>query len=141
MLLARFLGASLWSLVNASIGIDNEFDLWMSLWLFLLVYAAFVGYKVIPVYISNYQLQDKMQEEARFAVVNRHSEDQIRDQIYKEVQERWPIGWVVEDGQGRVVGSFENIPLSYEFQGARLIAASAIGNSRSMSQSRRRRSS
>lgn len=44
--------------------------------------------------------------------------------VYKEVQERWPIGWVVEDGQGRVVGSFENIPLSYEFQGARLIAAS-----------------
>src|SRR5207249_1757666 len=41
VLLARFLGASLWSLVNASIGIDNEFDLWMSLWLFLLVYAAF----------------------------------------------------------------------------------------------------
>ena len=41
VLLARFLGASSWSLVNASIGIDNEFDLWMSLWLFLLVYAAF----------------------------------------------------------------------------------------------------
>ena len=57
------------------------------LWTALLVYAAFVGYRVIPVYISNYQLQDKMQEEARFAVVNRHSEDQIRDQIYKEVQE------------------------------------------------------
>jgi len=44
--------------------------------------------------------------------------------VYKQVQGRWPIGWVVEDGQGRVVGSFENIPLSYEFQGARLIAAS-----------------
>src|SRR6266700_2302512 len=41
VLLARFVGASLWSLVNASIGIDNEFDLWMSLWLFPLVYAAF----------------------------------------------------------------------------------------------------
>src|ERR1044071_962876 len=44
--------------------------------------------------------------------------------VFKQVQGRWPIGWVVEDGQGRVVGSFENIPLSYEFQGARLIAAS-----------------
>jgi Undecaprenyl-phosphate galactose phosphotransferase WbaP len=41
VLLARFLGANLWSLVNASIGTDNEFDLWMSLGLFLLVYAAF----------------------------------------------------------------------------------------------------
>ena len=57
------------------------------LWTALLVYAAYAGYKLIPVYIANYQLADKMQEEARFAVVNRHSEDQIREQIYKEVQE------------------------------------------------------
>jgi len=57
------------------------------LWTALLVYAAFVGYKLIPVYIANYQLADKMQEQARFAVVNRYSEDQIREQIYKEVQE------------------------------------------------------
>jgi Undecaprenyl-phosphate galactose phosphotransferase WbaP len=35
------LGARLWSLVNASVGTDNEFDVWMSLALFLLVYAAF----------------------------------------------------------------------------------------------------
>src|SRR5258708_44242 len=41
ILLARSLGARLWSLVNASVGKDNEFDLWMSLTLFLLVYAAF----------------------------------------------------------------------------------------------------
>jgi FlaA1/EpsC-like NDP-sugar epimerase len=40
VLLARFLGASLWSLVNTNIGTDNEFDLWMSLGLFLLVWAA-----------------------------------------------------------------------------------------------------
>ncbi len=41
ILLARYLGAGLWSLVNASIGTDNQFDVWMSLGLFLLVYAAF----------------------------------------------------------------------------------------------------
>jgi Undecaprenyl-phosphate galactose phosphotransferase WbaP len=41
LLLARYLGASLWSLVNSSIRIDNQFDLWMSLSLFLIVYAAF----------------------------------------------------------------------------------------------------
>ena len=57
------------------------------LWTALLVYAAYAGYKLIPVYIANYQLQDKMQEQARFAVVNRYSEDQIRDLIFKEVQE------------------------------------------------------
>jgi Undecaprenyl-phosphate galactose phosphotransferase WbaP len=40
ILLARYLGAGLWSLVNASVGTDNQFDVWMSLGLFLLVYAA-----------------------------------------------------------------------------------------------------
>lgn len=57
------------------------------LWTALLVYAAYAGYKLIPVYIANYQLQDKMQEEARFAVVNRYTEDQVRDVIFKEVQD------------------------------------------------------
>lgn len=57
------------------------------LWTAVLVYVAFAGYKIIPVYIANYQLVDKMQEEARFGVVNRYSEDQIRDIIFKEVQE------------------------------------------------------
>jgi Undecaprenyl-phosphate galactose phosphotransferase WbaP len=41
VLLARSLGAGLWSLVNASVGTDNQFDLGMSLGLFLLVYASF----------------------------------------------------------------------------------------------------
>jgi hypothetical protein len=49
----------------------------------LLVYSAF---KIIPVYVQDYQLSDKMQETARFAVVNRYSEDQIRDTIFKEIQ-------------------------------------------------------
>ncbi len=39
------------------------------------------------IYVSNYQLSDKMQEEARFAVVNRRTEEQIRDNIFKVVQE------------------------------------------------------
>ncbi|HVS86768.1 MAG TPA: DUF4845 domain-containing protein [Candidatus Acidoferrum sp.] len=51
--------------------------------LVLVVYSAF---KIVPVYIQNYQLSDKMQETARFAVVNRYSEEQIRDTIYKEMQ-------------------------------------------------------
>lgn len=51
--------------------------------LVLLVYSAF---KIVPVYVQNYQLTDKMQETARFAVVNRYSEEQIRDTIFKEIQ-------------------------------------------------------
>ena len=41
VLLARYVGASLWSLVNPSIRIKNQFDLLMSLSLFLIVYAVF----------------------------------------------------------------------------------------------------
>jgi Undecaprenyl-phosphate galactose phosphotransferase WbaP len=41
LLLARRLGAALWSLVNTSIKTDNEFDLWISIGLFLLIYSAF----------------------------------------------------------------------------------------------------
>lgn len=51
--------------------------------LVLLVYSAF---KLVPIYVQNYQLTDKMQETARFAVVNRYNEEQIRDTIFKEIQ-------------------------------------------------------
>jgi hypothetical protein len=36
--------------------------------------------------MAEYQLADKMQEEARFAVVNRFSEEQIREAVFKEAQ-------------------------------------------------------
>lgn len=51
--------------------------------LLLIVYSAF---KIVPAYVQNYQLSDKMQETARFAVVNRYNEEQIRDTIFKEIQ-------------------------------------------------------
>jgi hypothetical protein len=52
--------------------------------LLLIIYSAV---KIVPVYVSNYQLTDKMEEQARFAVVNRYTEEQIRDNIFKVVQE------------------------------------------------------
>ena len=53
----------------------------------ILLIAVFVAFKVLPSYVAEYELNDKMQEQARFAIVNRYSEDQIRDIIYKEVQD------------------------------------------------------
>jgi hypothetical protein len=50
----------------------------------LVIYSAV---KIIPSYVSDYQLSDKMQEQARFAVVNRYSEEQIRDNLFKTIQE------------------------------------------------------
>jgi hypothetical protein len=53
----------------------------------IVLLAIYSAVKIVPIYVSNYQLSDKMQEQARFAVVNRYSEEQIRDNVFKVVQE------------------------------------------------------
>jgi len=52
----------------------------------IVVFGVYAAFKLIPPYMAEYQLSDKMQEEARFAVVNRFSEDQIREAVFKEAQ-------------------------------------------------------
>jgi len=54
----------------------------------LLAALVFAGFKIIPVYIENYQFQDSMQTEARFALSGypRKSEDDIREDLWKEMQ-------------------------------------------------------
>lgn len=51
----------------------------------ILVLGIYVAFKLVPIYVAEYQLNDKMQEEARYAVVNRYTEDRIKDEIMKEV--------------------------------------------------------
>jgi len=53
----------------------------------VLVFAIYCAVKIVPSYVSNYELSDKMQEQARFAIVNRYTEEQIREKIFKVVQE------------------------------------------------------
>jgi len=53
----------------------------------ILVAAVFAAVKVVPVYVAEYQLNDKISEQARFAVVNHYSEDQVRDIIFKVIQD------------------------------------------------------
>ena len=53
----------------------------------VLVFAIYAAFKVLPAYINNYQLADKMQETARYAVVNRYDEEKVRDVIFKEIQD------------------------------------------------------
>jgi hypothetical protein len=57
------------------------------LWTVLLIYGAFVAYKILPAYVAEYQLQDKMQEQAKFSVVNHYPEEQIRDAIFKVIKD------------------------------------------------------
>jgi hypothetical protein len=44
--------------------------------------------------------------------------------LYRELKTDWPIGWVLEDEDGKIVGSMGNIPLLFELAGRRILAAS-----------------
>ena len=44
--------------------------------------------------------------------------------LYRELKTDWPIGWVLEDEDGKIVGSMGNIPLLFELNGRRILAAS-----------------
>jgi len=49
----------------------------------IVVFSIYAAWKVVPPYVNDYQLADKMQEQSRFAMVNHYTEDQIRENIYK----------------------------------------------------------
>jgi hypothetical protein len=53
----------------------------------ILVVGIIAAWKVVPPYSAEYQLADKIQEIARFAVVNRSTEEQIRETVFKTIQD------------------------------------------------------
>src|ERR1700688_2240462 len=53
----------------------------------LIVFAFYAAIKIVPPYAAEYQLADKIQEQARFAVVNHYTDEQIRENVYKVVQD------------------------------------------------------
>ncbi len=53
----------------------------------ILAAGVYVAVKIVPVYVANYQLKDKITEQARFSVVNRYPEEQVRDTIFKVIQD------------------------------------------------------
>ena len=53
----------------------------------ILAAAVFAAVKVVPVYVAEYELKDKITEQARFAIVNRYTEEQVRDIIFKVIQD------------------------------------------------------
>jgi Domain of unknown function (DUF4845) len=63
----------------------------LNLVLTLLVLAAmvFIAVKIVPPYFANYEFQDAVQSEARFALAGypKKTEDDIRDDIWKKAQE------------------------------------------------------
>jgi hypothetical protein len=81
-------------------------------WTILLAYGAYAAYKIIPAYVAEYQLSDKMSEQARFAVVNRYSEDQVRDNIFKVAQD---LDIPVKRDQIKVLASESIVRISTDY--------------------------
>ena len=77
--------------------------------------ASFADYQEISALESRYGLGPRSYEEWSHLWLN--------NPLYYELQQDWTIGWVLEDANKHVVASVSNIPLSYEFQGRRILAA------------------
>jgi hypothetical protein len=49
----------------------------------------------------------------------------VDNPLWPRISADWPIGWVLEDGSGQVVGSMCNVPTLYRFRGRELVCANA----------------
>jgi hypothetical protein len=56
-------------------------------WTAVLVAGAFVAYKEVPPRFSDYQLQDKIREEAIFASASRKTADDVRKEVFEKIQD------------------------------------------------------
>ena len=78
----------------------------------VLAFGVFAAFKLLPPYIAEYQLSDKMQEEAKFGVVNRYNEEQIRDTIFKEAQD---LDVPIKKEQIKVLASSSVVRISLDY--------------------------
>jgi hypothetical protein len=51
----------------------------------------------------------------------------LNNPAYQQLRKNWPLGWVLENEKGEIVGSHQNLPLLYEFRKERIIAAAGRG--------------
>jgi hypothetical protein len=53
----------------------------------IFVLGIYCVVKLFPPYVAEFQLADKMKEQAQFAVATRSTEEQIRDNVFKVIQD------------------------------------------------------
>ena len=53
----------------------------------ILASVIYIAFRVVPVYVNNFELEDAMKTEARFAVVQRKSPDEVRESVFRKIQE------------------------------------------------------
>jgi hypothetical protein len=82
--------------------------------LFIVGALIFAGVKIVPVYVTNYQFNDAMGAEARFALSSfpKKTEMDIQDDLYKEAMKDG-LNIKHDDIKVQISGSLVNITLDY----------------------------
>ncbi len=90
--------------------------------------GAAARYRVREASFQDYEQIIALQ--ARYGLGTRSQEDWTQmwlgNPLYRELRNTWPIGWVLENGEGRIVASIGNMPLPYEWNGEKVVASSGI---------------
>ena len=55
--------------------------------LLVFLFVVYLGFKVVPAFVNNFQFQDSIDEEAKFALVNSKTEDDVRDSVFRKVRD------------------------------------------------------
>lgn len=95
-----------------------------------MVFPTLAVKKPVSIEVREASLEDYAQVsdlESRYGLETKAYDDWkhlwVNNPIYRQVTKRWPIGWVLEDSHRKIVGYLGNIPLSYEFEGKKLLVA------------------
>lgn len=78
----------------------------------ILIAMIYSAIKIVPAYVTNYQLQDSMQEEATFATVNRKSADAIKTDIENKLT---GLGIQVDPNTIQVTAVAGNVTISLDY--------------------------
>ena len=81
-------------------------------WTLIFLSMIYVGAKVIPVLVTEYQFEDSIQEIARFASATRKSNEQIKQAVFDEAQKE---DLPVTSDAIKVEGSAGNVKINVEY--------------------------
>lgn len=80
--------------------------------LVILIVMIYASIKIVPAYVTNYQLLDSMQEEATFASVNRKTADAIKTDVEQKLTD---LGIQVDPSTIQVSDLSGNVTISLEY--------------------------
>lgn len=79
---------------------------------FILIVMIYAAVKIVPIYVTNYQLMDSLQEEATFATVNRKSADAIKTDVEQKLTD---LGIQVDPATIQVSDISGNVTIAFDY--------------------------